>query len=321
MSRSSGYRARVRAYVGVTDFDWYELLSSEPGVEEVNFWQPGGRQTFGALEPGELFLFKLHAPHRAIAGGGIFAHATRLPVSLAWESFGIKNGATTLTDMRARIEHYRRAPAQPHEDYTIGCILLEQPFFLTPDRWVPEPQDWHPNIVQGKGYELRDGVGREVWRQVEDALRGRDANASWPAELRGGDAPRYGEPVPVAPRLGQGSFRVLVTDAYERRCAVTGERVLPVLEAAHIRPYAAGGAHRVDNGLLLRSDLHTLFDRGYITVTPALQLEVSRRIREDFENGRDYYALHGRDLRSPAHAEHRPGEEFVRWHNEGVYRG
>jgi len=311
----------VKAFVGVTDFDWYELLASRPDLEEVNFWQPGGSKVFRALQPGELFLFKLHAPHNAIAGGGFFAHATLLPASLAWESFGIANGAATLTQMRARIEHYRKAPAIAHEDYTIGCILLEQPFFLPRERWVPAPPDWHPNIVQGKGYDLRDGVGQALWRQVEQAVRAGSAGEGWPAQIGGGGAPRYGEPVLVAPRLGQGSFRVLVTDAYERRCAVTAERVLPVLEAAHIRPYAQGGEHRVDNGLLLRSDLHTLFDVGYLAVTPALQLEVSHRIREDYENGRDYYALHGRALRVPSRAGDRPAAEFLRWHNEEAYLG
>jgi putative restriction endonuclease len=307
----------LRAYVGVTDFDWYTLLASQPGIDEVNFWQPGGKRVFRALDPGGLFLFKLHAPHNAIVGGGFFAHATLLPVSLAWESFGIKNGATTLEQMRARIEHYRKEPARPHEDYTIGCILLEQPFFLPPDRWVPPPTDWHPNIVQGKGYDLHDEVGKGLWRQIEDALRA--GGAGWPAEIR--DAPRYGEPMLVAPRLGQGSFRVLVTDAYQRRCAITAERVLPVLQAAHIRPYAQGGLHRVNNGVLLRSDLHTLFDRGYVTVTPDLRLEVSGRIREDFENGRAYYQLHGNAVRVPERAEHRPALEALRWHNDEVYLG
>lgn len=89
-------------------------------------------------------------------------------------------------------------------------------------------------------------------------------------------------------RLGQGAFRVMVTDAYQRRCAVTGEKTLPVLEAAHIRPYALSGPNRVSNGLLLRSDLHTLFDLGYITVTPELRLLVSRRLREEWHNGLEY---------------------------------
>jgi len=311
----------VNAYVGVTDFEWYELLASRPGLDEVNFWQPGGSRVFRALAPGELFLFKLHAPHSAIVGGGFFAHATLLPVSLAWESFGIANGVTTFEQMRARIERYRSTPARPHDDYSIGCIVLEQPFFFSREHWVAAPPDWHPNIVQGKRYDLHGEQGRALWRRVEDAMRAGGARGGWPAEIRTPDAPRYGEPLLVTPRLGQGSFRVLVTDAYERRCAITAERVLPVLEAAHIRPYAQGGLHRVDNGLLLRSDLHTLFDRGYVTVTPSLQVEVSGRIREDFENGRDYYALHGRSLRPPARQADRPAGEFLRWHNDQAYLG
>jgi putative restriction endonuclease len=93
---------------------------------------------------------------------------------------------------------------------------------------------------------------------------------------------------------------VIVTDAYERRCAITGERTLPVLEAAHIKPYGSGGPHELENGLLLRSDLHTLFDQGYVTVdADQLKVVVSSRIREEFENGRDYYHLHGRAIRLP----------------------
>ena len=94
---------------------------------------------------------------------------------------------------------------------------------------------------------------------------------------------------------------MLVTDLYERRCAVTGERTLPVLDAAHIRPLRRQtGPHDPRNGLLLRSDLHTLLDRGYVTVTPELRFEVSGRIREEFENGRDYYALHGGRFACPS---------------------
>jgi len=93
------------------------------------------------------------------------------------------------------------------------------------------------------------------------------------------------------------------------------------MEAAHVRPYGRGGEHHVDNGLLLRRDLHTLFDRGYVTVTPDLHLEVSRRIREDYENGRDYYALHGHEVRVPARGEERRAHASLRWHNERAFLG
>jgi putative restriction endonuclease len=118
-----------------------------------------------------------------------------------------------------------------------------------------------------------------------------------PATLAVIDPPRYGTPTLVAPRLGQGSFRALVTDAYSYRCAISRERTLPVLQAAHIRPYAEGGTHELSNGLLLRSDLHTLFDQHYLTIDPHKKtLIVSRRIREQFENGRDYYAFKDQPL-------------------------
>lgn len=95
----------------------------------------------------------------------------------------------------------------------------------------------------------------------------------------------------------------------------------PVLEAAHIRGVAEGGAHSVDNGLLLRADLHTLFDRGYIAVTTDHRIEVSRRIREEFSNGRAYSALHGGAIELPKVAEHAPAVSALQWHNENVFRG
>jgi putative restriction endonuclease len=310
----------MKAWVGITDFDWYRQLAARPELDEVNFWQPSGGREFGVLQPGELFLFKLHAPRRSIVGGGFFAHATRLPLSLAWDAFAEKNGAQTLHEMRTRVERYRKAPAEPHGNYIIGCILLEQPFFLPERLWIPEPPDWHANTVQGKSYDLQADAGRALWHRVEGALHALRASGELPSPLAEIEA-RFGEPRLFRPRLGQASFRILVTDAYDRRCAITDERVLPVLEAAHIKPYASGGEHQVDNGLLLRSDLHTLFDRGYLTVTPDLQLEVSRRIRDDFDNGRHYYALHGRRIRIPGDPTERPSGEFLRWHNEEAYLG
>ena len=83
----------MKAYVGITDGDWFSFLSGRPDLDEVNFWQPSGSTRFQALRPNELFLFRLHAPRRFIVGGGFFAYSTILPTSLAWDSFLEKNGA------------------------------------------------------------------------------------------------------------------------------------------------------------------------------------------------------------------------------------
>ena len=120
----------MKGFIGVTDNDWFTFLSQQPEIDEVNFWQPGGKTRFRSLSPGEPFFFKLHAPHHFIVGGGFFTHSTILPISLAWSAFGEKNGASSLAEMRTRTEHYRRVRSLPTEDYKIGCILLTQPFFF-----------------------------------------------------------------------------------------------------------------------------------------------------------------------------------------------
>jgi putative restriction endonuclease len=133
--------------------------------------------------------------------------------------------------------------------------------------------------------------------------------------------PRYGPPLLHAPRLGQPIFRVKVLDAYDRACAVTREHSLPVLDAAHIKPYADGGGHAVTNGLSLRSDLHRLFDRGYVTVDEDYRFVVGDRLKQDYENGRSYYGLKGQDLVLPTESELRPDSAALAWHRERVFLG
>jgi len=306
----------VRAYVAVTDRDWYRFLRERPDLGEVNFWQPGGSRLFRRLDAGHPFLFKLHAPENFIVGGGFFVHFSQLPVRIAWETFAEKNGAGSFEEMRRRIGKYRRTTPEPHENYIIGCILLQDPFFLDEGDWIPPPKDFHPNIVQGKTFDLRSPEGKALWESVLLRLRREVAKRGQIAELEG---PMFGKPVPVRQRLGQGTFRVLVTDTYKRQCAVTREKALPVLEAAHIRPVTQGGKHRIDNGLLLRTDVHALFDRGYVTVTPDCRFRVSRRLKDDFDNGEYYYQFQGSKLWLPSQPEDRPQHEFLEWHADTVF--
>lgn len=307
----------MKAFVGITDKAWFDLLASQPGLDEVNFWQPGGRLQFRALQPGEMFLFKLHSPLNFIVGGGFFAHSSLLPVSLAWESFGIANGVQDFATLRRRLDSYRSDRAEPGADYQIGCILLEQPFFLPREKWIPVPSDWSSSIQTGKLYDLTVEPGRTLWNQVQAAMAIPVEIPQWVRET----AAPYGTQVMVTPRLGQGSFRVMVTDAYQRKCAITRERTLPALEAAHIKPYAESNDHQVSNGLLLRRDLHALFDKGYVTVTPEYKVEVSSRIKAEFENGHEYYAHHGAQILLPANAAEKPSQDYLRWHNETAYKG
>jgi predicted restriction endonuclease len=101
------------------------------------------------------------------------------------------------------------------------------------------------------------------------------------------------------PRVGQGTFRSRLLDAYGRRCAITGEHTEIVLEAAHIQPYLGPRSNHPQNGLLLTKEFHALFDAGYVTVTPQHEIRVSPRIRAEWDNGHRYYPFDNTPLRLP----------------------
>jgi putative restriction endonuclease len=305
----------MRFFVGVTDNNWYEHLAlAQP--DEVNFWRPSGKG-FGVLEVGCPFIFKLHYPLNYITGGGYFVQAETLPMSLAWKVFENKNGADNYERFSALIRSKRR---DGNHDPFITCIILNEPFWFPRDQWLPPPEDWKPNIVTGKTYDTTNYNGAYLWNQIQEriALLADVKSRFMFAE----DEAQYGKEYLTKCRLGQGAFRILVTSAYHKRCSITGERTLPVLEAGHIKPFAKSGPNQVKNGILFRADLHILFDQGYLTITPEHKIEVSRSIKEEFENGRDYYTFHGRSLQVvPVETLNKPSETFLEWHNENVYLG
>ena len=302
-----------KLYIGVTDSQWFHYLAARQ-PDEVNFWKPGGG-AFRALPEAGLFLFKLKKPHNAIAGGGFFLRFTRLPVTLAWNAFGDKNGAATLPDFIKTLQSNR---PNLHPSDQIGCCILAAPFFFPQERWIPTPEDFSPNIMTGKSYEGHSATAQKLLAAVRERLTHLGEIDDLFEESTDPERPLR----LIRGRVGQGGFRALVTDAYNRRCAISGERTLPVLEAAHIKDYAKSGPNRIENGLLLRSDIHKLFDAGYVTVTPEHRVEVSQRIREEFENGRDYYRFQGRELKvRPRGLSEQPDAGYLQWHNENRYRG
>jgi putative restriction endonuclease len=306
----------IRTYIGNTDNDWFDFLAAEPALAEVNFWQPSGL-AFRAVGPGELFAFRLKSPRNKIGGFGVLSNSSVLPLQLAWETFGRANGVPDYTAMRAAIAKYRpRETVGPATD--IGCRVLVTPVFLPEYLWIDLPASWAQNIVGGKTFSSSEPEGARLWEQLQDAAQ------SWsPSVAAGFSEPgrRYGEPTLITPRLGQGAFRIAVTEAYRRQCAVSQGKVLPALDAAHIRPFAEGGDHLKTNGILLRKDIHSVFDAGYATVDTDRKFVVSDKVREVFNNGEEYRRLHGSQLMLPGNQADWPDREALRWHNENRFLG
>lgn len=285
----------MRGFVANTDHEWFSQLQAiAPPVSEVNFWRPG-LEGFRAIAPGEPYFFKLKRPHDAIGGFGYFAHFSVLPLSVVWRMYGSASGAGTFEKLRQSVRSSRARfdmPVDPPADYPVGCILVNQPVFFAADEWLRLPDDWAEHVGQGKSYDLTKGEGRRIWAECLE---------------RSGSV---GDPL-IHSRLGQRSFAVAVLDAYDRKCAVTGEAALPALEAVLIRD----GDYSPSNGLCLRADLARLFRAGYMTVDSNLRLRVSPLAWETYGH------LDGHAIRLPREAEDRPLAEALWWHGEERYLG
>jgi hypothetical protein len=106
----------------------------------------------------------------------------------------------------------------------------------------------------------------------------------------------------VVQRRGQRKFRTALLEAYGGRCAITGCPVVPLLEAAHITPYLGPDTNSIKNGILLRTDIHTLWDLGLLAVDPNTgEVWVSPEVDDPA-----YRVLSGQPLKHPSHSSQHP---------------
>jgi hypothetical protein len=137
----------VSLFVGNTDNDWFDFLTSQTDIREVNFWKPTAKE-FRAIKPGELLVFRLKSPRNKIGGYGILSSSSVLPLQLAWETFRESNGAPTYDALRLAIARYR-SDETVGLTTNIGCRILVDPIFFPPDLWfgpsivlVPQHRWW-----------------------------------------------------------------------------------------------------------------------------------------------------------------------------------
>jgi putative restriction endonuclease len=310
-------------FIAHTHREWFDFLSrhTENGrLDEVNFWFPKSQKPPKNFRAGEPIFFRLGAPERKVAGYGFFASFQLLPLSLAWDSFGHRNGAvdrSTFHGILGRITPEQMA-------LPLACMVLLEARFWPDSRWIP----W----ASSRGYAEsgvqmgRTDIDPTNLELLFEAMR-RDA-AEAPTELGDDFEPldvdeREVASADIKVREGQGAFRLRLLETYRGCCAITGEHTEPVLDAAHIQGYLGPRSNHPQNGLILTKEFHALFDKGLVTIEPPLRssndyrIRVSRLIRERWKNGRRYNEFDGLPLVSlPRDPRLRPSPGALEWHRE-----
>ena len=98
-----------------------------------------------------------------------------------------------------------------------------------------------------------------------------------------------------------------VTLAYERKCAVTNSSITETLEAAHIIPYKGSSTNHVQNGILLRADIHTLFDLDLLRIDKNYRIHIDESIED-----KEYTKFDSKYLRLPANQEFHPSKDALK---------
>lgn len=256
-----------------TDNNWFEFLRNAQLNSSVNFWNPTPWRV-RSINKGEKWFFMLKSPIRKIGGFGEFVEYKELTPSDAWNEFGHRNGFEVKDEFVSAIQQYLNKHSEAHrgipiniETYKIGCVVLTNCQFWDSDRYI-SPEDFNikfpPQIVKFKvfkGYEpdlfhISNTIGFNLLNEPREDYRSL-----------------------LKQRRGQGEFKGKILKAYNNKCCISGEACPELLEAAHIQPYSSINSNHVQNGILLRVDLHRLYDNGLIFIDKDYIVHISSRIK------------------------------------------
>ncbi|MFG2102508.1 HNH endonuclease [Micromonospora echinaurantiaca] len=243
-----------------------------------------------------------------------------------WEYFTATEG---VVDWRLASGYHQITPGdriwayatEPIGRLVAGGVIWDEPYqqaggskpqWRVPIRWDHEltrfllaDEQAVPGVPATSVRRVR-GLREEEVERLTDALDGR--RAPEPQGLPEGRRRRLAE---ITARQGQPDFRRRLLEAYGGRCAITGCDTEAALQAAHISPYDGPATNRVTNGLLLRADLHNLFDRGLIWVDEQFRVRVKVEAAH-------YAQWHGEELRVPARTADRPDAVALLAHRREV---
>lgn len=259
--------------ISPTDINWFEFLRESEFNKEINFWTPTP-WNITRLETGNRLYFMLKSPIRKIGGFGEFKEYVNMPLSLAWNRFGKKNGCKSKQDLVDKLDKYKNKNSKNNESVLtseIGCIILDNVVFWDTDAYLSLENyeiNFSPNIVKIKYFNTQDpfdtGQYNHEFNLVDDARE------------------KYIKNKKSIERKGQSSFRAKISKIYNGACCITGEQTPELIEAAHIQPYLNKDSNHVQNGLLLRVDFHKLYDNGLLYINQDYTIEISPLINSNY---------------------------------------
>jgi putative restriction endonuclease len=287
--------------IAPTDIDWFQFLKQRLNFSAINFWtdRPWNPRR---INEGDKFYFLLKAPIRKIGGYANFVYYENLTIEEAWQKFGRGNGVNSLYELGVK------ATGELEPDFTteIGCLVLENPVFLEIEDYF-HPTEYNLSfsnqISKLKYYSQLNQINfASDYKQVGFSFASFNSKENY----------EFKESSRVK---GQSKFRQSLTKFYNQQGAISGETCLTILDAVHINPHINENKNHIKNGVLLRSDLHKLFDEGLLTITPDYKVVIADELATS-----DYYKYNHQQINLPEATTLYPSQQLLKFHNQYIFR-
>ncbi len=270
-----------------TDNKWVTVLKDHQLNSFVNFWTP---TLWNIKNPrkGDRWYFLLKSPIRKIGGYGEIVEYKNMTPIKAWKEYGIRNGCETLDELKTKIDLYFKRNSKKYKGqkidvnkHKIGCLILkncefwDEPYYIKTENF---------GIIIAKQVEKH-----KVFNQI-DPFNFEHNNAGFEPLNKS----REENKASVNQRRGQGKFKGDILKAYNNKCCVSGETCQELLDAAHLQEYLNEDSNHIQNGILLRVDLHRLYDNGLLYIDNNYKIRISPKI-----TSRIYRKYHNKPILLP----------------------
>ena len=247
--------------IAPTDLEWFEFQKMNQFNDKINFWTPTDWR-FKALQPGEMVVFEMKGPGPAMIGGyGAVLEYRFQSLDKTWKEFGRRNGYENKSALVGALSKHNTFDASQG----IGCLVLGDVVFFDSPVPVPKGIIFSKNTVKYSKYDVPFPFAK-LSPVVNDFVLVQNTKKKKKIQS-------------VSQREGQSQFHTMVSVAYGHKCCISGEETPELLQAAHIQDYISKDSHHIQNGLLLRVDLHTLFDNGLLAIDSNYKVHVSSLVK------------------------------------------
>lgn len=265
------------------------------------------------IEPGTLVVLVLDkAEHTYIVGGGFYFRTSKFKPQEAWSLYGVRTGAISYETFLDEVKRH-----DGHEKSTLPCVILDSVFLFDDNVKFFLPDELRDNFQDRRCYHLSKEDPLALYLNKFVLLRRTSFlnkfGDSWQGVYKAASERNERAYLPA--------FNARVFAAYNNKCAITGTKATPVLKAINIQPFYDFTFQGAQNGILLRSDISQLFEKGYLTAyyenDTTIKVKLSKCSKIAWT--KDYMQYDGAVLSTPKLKSLWPKKEFLEWHQHNCF--